>query len=258
MPQIERCDECGKLWPRKQLVRKLRPYGYDESLGGSNLLLYSSYNSDFWTTTLDDAGRISIGYYAQHFRPTFDSDYDGTEARGSQTWVASGKVYTSASTDISSLTNACFSIAVGAYHHQTVQELTAEVGFCSSDGATEYYSREWTFKGQKLCYVSAPVATLVAAGVTAAATYQYVQVTISGATSSWWWDHACLDAGLTPKNSRPVTRGAARDLSSTRYRYYVPVLCPECAPERLRKPSEDDGEVRVAEWVEIRDQIESL
>ena len=258
MPQIERCEECGKLWPRKQLVRKLRPYGYDESLGGSNLLTYSRYNASGWTTALVSAGEISIGWFAQRFRPTFNSSYTGTEARGSQTWTASGKVYAATATDASSLTNACFSAAVGAYHAQTTQTLTVELGFGSADGLTEYYSRSWIVPGQKLCYVSTSLAALVAAGCTAAALYPYIQVTISGATSKWWFDHACLDEGLTPLNTRPVTAGAAKDYSSKRYFYKTPVLCPECAPERLRKPSEDDGEPRFAEWVEIRDQIESL
>lgn len=200
-----------------------------------------------------------MGRFAQYFRPTYArSTNTGTEARGSQTWTGSGKTRATTATDISGLTNVCFSVAVGAYHSQTTQEMTVVVGWCDGSG-TSLYSRSWTVKGSRICFVGSTLATLVAAGVSAASAYPYVQVTISGASSKWWWDSAVVDEGLVPSaTGRPRTAGAAWSKTGMKQLYKTPALCPKCAPERLRKPSEDDGEPRIEEWVEIRDQIESL
>ena len=104
MSMIEMCQECGAEIDRKKLVRKIRAYGYGT---GSNLLLYSSYNSDFWSCDAVDEGEISMGVFADHFRPYVTDGTTVTEARGSQTWSgASGTFYSITATDLSAITDA--------------------------------------------------------------------------------------------------------------------------------------------------------
>ena len=125
MVMIETCHECGADVDRRKLVRKIRPYGYGT---GSNLLLYSSYNSTFWACDATDGGEISMGVYADHYRPKVSDGTTVTEARGSQTWTgASGTFRSSTATDLSSLTNFVFVAWVGAYHNQTVQTISVDI-----------------------------------------------------------------------------------------------------------------------------------
>lgn len=255
MPQIETCDECGREYPRRRMVRKLRAYGYDASIGGQNKLTYSSYNTGLWTCSSADAGRVSMGLYGDYFRPTF-SGTTGTEARGSQTWTASGTLRTSTSTSLSGMTNVLFGIHVGAYHAQTTQTLTVVIGCCDVSGtAIAGTSTSFTVNGSKLCWWTQTLASLEAAGVVAASAYFYATVTISGATSKWWADGAIVCDRTTVPVGKPQTKGSARARSGMGFTYSVPVLCPECAKEKLF--IERDKDPRTAEWDDIPERIES-
>lgn len=254
MPQIVTCEECGIECHRRDAVRKLRPYGYIASLGTQNVLTYSSYNSDLWTCDSADAGRVSIGLYPEQYMPTW-SGTTGTEARGSQTWTGSGKLRTSTATNISSMTNVLFGIHVGAYHAQTTQTLTVVSGCCDASGnAIAGTSSTFTVNGARFCWWTQTLASLVAAGVTAASAYFYISVTISGATSKWWADGALLYDGTTKPIGRPQTRGSAKSKTGMGFDWTVPILCPDCARERLLV--ERDRDPRVAEWEDIKERIE--
>jgi len=237
----------------------MRAWGYTE---GANYLLYSSYSSAFWTVDgAVDAGRISMGLYAQHYRPTITKAGVVTEARGSQTWTGSGTARTTTATDISGLTNLMLIFNVGAYHAQpAAQQLTAVVGMTNAAGDTFEALRTQVVKGGQMVWVSVPVADLDA-GVTPdpASAYFYCDVTITGASSKWWFDGALVcDATRVPTH-RPITKGASVVKVGHGFAWKIPVLCPSCGKaEFLLKPSERYGDFRQADWVEIRSEIESL
>jgi len=257
MPQLETCQECGAEVPRGELVRKRRAYGYDATFGGNNLLLYSSYNSDFWTCdTATDAGCVSIGLYADHFRPRISGSTNAvTEARGSQTWTASGLYRTNTSVDISGYTNVYFAIHVGAYHAQSTQTLTVAIGFCDSSGSTKYQMASFNVMGQKRCWFTSAVADLDA-GITTSAAYLYADVTISGASSKWWADGAILCDRTTHPIWIPQTKGAAKSATGTGHKWRRPILCKECRPDRIVKPEENRGDPRNEDPVEIGEDTE--
>ena len=96
------------------------------------------------------------------------------------------------------------------------------------------------------------------AGITTSAAYFYITVTIAG-TNKWWADGACVADSTTVPAYRPQTTGAAINRTGPGSSWSIPVLCPECGKrERLLKPSERYGNFRVADYVEIEDNVEDL
>jgi len=258
MPQIELCFECGDEVPRETLVRKLRPYGYRS---GVNQLLYSSYNSAFWTCDAADAGEVSMGVYADEFRPYVTDGTTLTEARGSQTWTgASGTYRSTVATDLSGNTNLLFVTWVGAYHAATVQEISAVLGVCTSDGVSKEALGTWTVPGMRACWVTYPVASLSAAVTpSSSAVYFYVDITATNATDDWWIDHHCVHDAVKPNwDHLPFTSGTAASYTGNSFNMLLPVLCPKCAPEYLHKPSEFEGDPRFEDMVDIREEIQDL
>jgi len=234
-------------------VRKLRAYGYDCTGGGgvNNFTSYATISGTY-------SGRVSMGRYGDVYRAKI-SDTTVTESNGSHTWAGSGMIRTYSSVDVSSYTNVFWGIDVGAYHAQTTQALTAVIGCCNgSNTAISGTTVSRSVLGERFIWWSKPLATLVAAGVSAASAYFYLSVTISGATSKWWADGPLICDAASPPMWRPKNQSSAVSNTGKGFKYLTPVLCPRCADERLLKPSEDQGEPRMAEWVEIRDQIESL
>jgi len=263
--QKEQCQICGAEKPRSSLVRKLMPIGYR---AGANYFLYSSYNSAFWEmATFTDADRVSMGCYVDRFRPRVVEDAT-TEANGSQTWsgsasgtAASGLFRTIVATDISSLTNVYFSLMIGPYHAQADQTISAvAMGLCDSTGVTKYEQKTYgSLKGQRLYWFSSAVAGLDA-GITTTAAYFYVTLTIRNLATGadFWLDHMSLEDSTSPTDARRTTSGAQSIKATDGFSYQMPILCPDCANEKLIKPSEKYGKFRQAEWVEIKNRTEGL
>ena len=263
--QKEQCQVCGAERPRASLVRKLMPF---QLPAAENYLLYSSYNSDFWAvSTYSDGGEVSMGCYADRYRPRV-AEGSTTEARGSQTWsgsasgtAASGVLRSTTATDISGLTNVCFSLYIGPYHAQADQTIKAvEMGFCDASGTSIVaYQSYGSRLGQRLCWFTKPVAD-IDSGVTTSAAYVYAKIDILNLATGadFWTDHMCLEDSTQPSQCRPVTTGAAVVRTGNTDVWRVPILCPECANEKILKPSERYGNFRMADWVEIQDRVEDL
>jgi hypothetical protein len=261
--QIDKCDECGAEVARRSLVRKIRAYGYG---AGANLLPYSYYDSSFWTVdTAVDADKVSMGTFADEFRPKFSdtgaSTWTVTEAGGSQTWTGSGTLRSNTAVDISGYTDVFFAVDIGAKQGQDVQSLVVEIGFTDATGSTTWPvttpKATWTVAGAQRVWFSTPTASLV--GPTLTAAYVYADVTISGATSKWWHEWAVLcDAQAMPV-FQPYTRGAAINRTSNGYSWSVNQYCPECANEKILKPSQRTTQnPRRVDWVEISEALEDL
>jgi len=254
MAQIERCQVCGKKALRSKLVRKLMPFALP---AGENQLLYSSYSSAFWTVdTSTEVGYVSMGLFADRYRPRVSADGTAVEARGSYTVQSSGTFRSSVATDVSDLTDICFSVHVGAYHGQTVQALTVVLGLCDDSGTNATATKSWSVKGGKKVWFTLPVAD-IPSPLAASGIYVYGAVTITGAVD-WWFDGAQLQDSKKPSNYLPITSGAASVTTGNTWHWKVPILCSDHANERLLKPSENLGEFRVPEFVEIKSRIESL
>ena len=253
MSQITICDECGREVARKDAVRKLRPYGIP---AGTNLLLYSSYDSSFWSCGATDRGEISMGLYKDRFRARPVEGSATSEERGAQTWRGTGTIRTTTATDASGLTNVCFSQHIGAYHSQAEKIFSAVLGCCDSAGNNKVAISTWTIRGAQQAWWSRTQAELTALGLTSSALYFYTTVTMETATSDWWVDLSCVQDAESPGSFQPYTSGTAVDYAGPVYtEYKIPVLCPECAPEPILKPSEAVAQdPRVSEWVEIREE----
>jgi hypothetical protein len=257
MPQLGTCDQCGREVPRKDLVRKLRPYGYDCSGGGGvNRFGCSRYNADWWTCSATDAGCVSMGLYPEQFQTSI-SGTTVTETNGSQTWAGSGVLRTSRDIFFSEFSDVLFGVYVGAYHAQDEQSLTVTTGCCDETGAVIYTAHSFVVKGSKFCWWSDPLSVLLAAGVNSDTAFVYLDVVIEG-TAKWWADGAIVCGATTPPLFQPTSSGSPMVFTGKGYSYLTPALCPKCVDERLLKPSEDKGKPRFAEPVAIRSQIESL
>ena len=254
MAQKEQCQVCGKDELRSRLVRKLMPFGLP---AGENHLLYSSYDSSFWTVdTSTEVGNVSIGLYADKYRPRVSNDGTTVEARGSYTVHSSGTLRSTTATDVSGITDICFNLNVGPYHSQSTNELTVEVGLCKSDGTSQSAEKTWSIRGAHLCWFTIPVAD-IASPYDSSGIYVYADITIDG-TSKWWMDGMTLSNGVKPPMYRPITTGEAKVRDALGFVWKTPILCQECAGERILKPSERYGDFRTAEWIEIQDRIEGL
>ena len=252
--QVERCQICGKKQLRSKLVYKLMPFALP---AGENQLLYSSYSSSFWTVdTSVEVGNVSMGLFASKYRPTVSAGGTSAEARGSYTLTSSGTFRSNVATDVSSMTDICFSVHVGPYHAQTVQSLTVVLGLCDSAGANKTATRSWTFKGGKKLWFTLPVAD-IASPLSSSGIYVYGDVTISG-VNDWWFDGAQLQDSQKPSDFLPITAGAASVVAGNTWVWKTPIMCESHAHERLYKPSEVYGDFRVPEFVEIKSMIEGL
>ena len=257
MAQMETCQVCGKDELRSKLVRKLMVFGLP---AGENRLLYSSYDDSFWTVdTSTEVGYVSMGLFSGRYRPIVVDVHTGdsvTEARGSYTVHSSGTVRSTTATDVSSLTNICFTIGLGPYHAQTVQSFTAVLGLCDASGENKTASRTWTVKGSKKCWFTLPVSS-IESPLDSSGIYVYADVTITG-TAKWWFDGMQLEDAVKPSDFLPITSGVASVRTGNTIQWQVPILCPKCARERILKPSERYGNFRTPEYVEIPDQSEEL
>ena len=257
MPQQEQCQVCWKKEDRAKLVRKLMPFSLP---AGENYLLYTRYNSDFWIIdTSTEVGTVSMGLFADNYRPRVADVQTGnssTEARGSYTVTNTGTLRSIVATDVSALTNLLFELHVGAYHAQSVQALTVVLGLCDGDGANKTATRSWSFSGQQKCWFTLPVAD-IASPLVSSGVYVYATVTISG-ENDWWIDGMQLEDATTPSTFLPITSGTAYVSTTNTSSWKIPILCPECARERILKPSERYGNYRKNDWVEIREEIEEL
>jgi hypothetical protein len=209
-------------------------------------------------------GYISMGLYADDFRNSI-SGTTITETQGSPTWAGYGilRVF-SDDVFVSGMTNVLFGIHVGAYQGQmTDQIFTATIGLYP-DGLGPSVrtpipgtTLTKTVKGHRFIWWSKPYDTLVGLGMDPNLMFPFLEVTITTGVR-WWADGAVVCDAITPPLWQPRTSGVAKSATGRGFTYSTPALCSKCADERLLKPSEDKGEPRFADWVEIRDQIESL
>jgi hypothetical protein len=254
MPQLGTCDQCGREVPRKDLVRKLRPYGYDCSGGGG---VNHLRNITAGVLPFPYVGRVSMGRYVDNFTTSI-SGTTVTEGNGSYT-LNSPAIVRSYNIDVSAFTNVFFGVDCGAYHAQSVQQFNMTIGCCDVS-LTPIAGTDLTrvVKGQRFVWWSRLPAALTAAGVDLTETYFYLSSDmVTG--SKWWYDGLIVcDAGAPPL-WQPKNNSAAAVVNTGKgFIYLTPALCPKCVDERLLKPSEDKGKPRFAEPVAIRSQIESL
>ena len=253
MPQIEKCDECGREVPRASLSRRLREWGYYD---GKNFLPWSSYNADYWTCDATDMGDVSMGLYADYYRPTI-TEGTTTPARGSQTWRGSGIYRTTVALDVSSFTHILFGIHLGARHSCAFKTFAASAGLCDSDGNNTHNLSTLTIPDQRRIWFSIATADLPS-NLSASALCFYVDVSCEDAAQDWWADGAFVEDAVGPTANNPRTSGSAILHYGAGHNYVVVCLCPDCVPDELHKPSEWRGEPRFADVTEIPDEVESL
>ena len=220
--QLDRCDVCGVKIHKHKLVRSNMDF---LAAAGSNYLTYSSYSASGWTVdTATSAGVISIGPYADRARVSVSDSNTLTEVLGSQTWLGSGVLRSTAGVDASSWTSLVFAADVGPYQQETSPEITFTIGLCDSDGTNkeEYASR--TTKGNLRVWFTVNIADLPA-GKSASALYFYISATAVG--KNWWADRLQVMKDVVKLGTFIPTSGSSVDRIDTPM-MTVRKVCPDC------------------------------
>ena len=202
-------DATGQAYPRRNLVLSKRKY---QQLQGENYLLYSSYNSSFWTVdTASDAGTVSAGCYLDKNRCRVNLDNTVTEL-GEQTWQGTGVFRSSTATSLTGWTTLYFSFEFGGYYQSTTQTFTVKAGLCAAGGAGKQEVLSLTVTAPRRLKFNLPIASITATPV--AACYFYVSVTPSVATGKWYIIDAQLEKDkATPGVFVPATGAAVSHTS---------------------------------------------
>jgi len=214
--RIDRCDWCGQKIHRKDLQVCNRP---DVNLVGSNLLLYSSYNTLFWTCGAVDGGATSVGLGDKH-RYTIVDGTSITVRLGCQTWSGNGTYRSNAATNVSALTNVVFSAFVGPKQDSATPSMTVVLGTCASDGTSGTADRTWTISQTRRVWFTCATSAIAVP----ATAYFYVSVTNS---DEWFIDNAQLESGTSPGDFVP-TSGTAISRTSDARVWRVGKLCANC------------------------------
>lgn len=228
--QLDYCDICHDIEHlyklRLKTVRGLAHEAY-------NKLLYSSYNTSFWTCDATDEGTISVGVFGLEARTFVADDATATtfatvsEINGSQTWSGDGTIRSTTSVDISSATNIVFSFHGGRYHRESGGNPTFKFGFINAGGDTKYQQKSVALKGGSgRFWFEIDIADLPV-GVTSSAAYFYVEADVADASYKWWADAFQLEVDRETPGPFVTTLGTAIDRSDTPTKY-VAKVCPSC------------------------------
>ena len=206
-----RCQVCHE-WTRKSALVKQNWEWMQPA--GSNLLLWSDYNSTFWTSTAADAGTISYGPFDRHTTTLVEDTWVVT---GEQTWTGNGKI-TSSSVDVSALSNLCFRVVSVGQSHIDYEPMTVELGY--NDGA-DHAQTTVTCVGDET-----PWWVLANPGLTSVSFY--IKATTTG---NWFFCGASLEDSGRPGLFLP-TSGASRNVLVPYKKSGPVVVCPRCRARR--------------------------
>ena len=234
--QLDRCDVCGKKIHRKDLVRTQMRYVKFE---GTNYLLYSSYNSSFWSCDASDVSTIGMGPHGDESRVQIALDNTVSQISGSQSWSGTGTFRSTTATDLSSLTTFTFSCELGPLYSYSsnvgsIAELTVAMGICDEDGNNKDLQRTWSgLRSQTKCWYNMDVAD-IASPLSSSTVYFYITVTVSG-TNYWFVDDLTVEGGKTAPTTFLKAAGAAISNSADAKSMAVVKACKNCREPLLRE-----------------------
>ncbi len=206
-----RCQVCHE-WTRKSALVKQNWEWMQPA--GNNLLLWSDYNSSFWTSTAVNAGLISYGPFDRHTTTLVDETWLVT---GEQTWTGNGKI-TSSAVDVSSLSNLCFRVVAVGQSHIDYQPMTVELGY--NDG-TDHAQKTAVCSGDEMLWWTLPNSGLTSVSF-------YIKATTTG---NWYFAGASLEDATCPGLFIP-TSGAARQIPLPVKLSGPVTVCPRCRARR--------------------------
>ena len=242
--QLDRCDVCGTKIHKKDLVRTQIRFVKSE---GTNYLLYSSYNSSFWSCDASDVDTIGIGPHADDSRVSIALDNTVTQVYGSQTWSGTGTFRSTTSVDLSSLTTFTFSCEVApvcsySSNVASLEALTVAMGICDGDGNNKDLQRTWSgLLSQTRCWFNMDVAD-IASPLSSSGVYFYITVTVDG-TNYWLVDDLTVEGGKSKPTTFLKAAGAAVSNSADTKSMTVVKACKNCREPLLRE-SEQFGRPR--------------
>lgn len=193
---------------------------------GSNYLLWSSYNSAFWSCTAADAGRISMGPYGKFYASVSRSQPTTlTDTNGSQTWTGSGTLRSTVAVNGAAWTTFHFDAVVGPHQVPDADPTySVSIGICDSVGTPitteKTYSNQVGMRHVRFAKTIADVAA-------PSTLYFYMTVTVASAAEKWFADMFRVEKNVTAATEYLETKGAAINHTvPTLVSGYV-IVCPE-------------------------------
>ncbi len=192
----------------------------------SNLLLYSGYDSTYWTASISPASvSDSFGTRCDFTRVSVSLDNTTSVINGVTTWESTGR-FESAAVDVSSLTDVCFSVVVGPHQESTSPELIITAGYTdASSSDTTLVTR--TTKSSERVWWSRPIGDIV--DNTSALQFWFNVAS----TGKYWWDDAQVEDAENPGEFIKTTSASVVYDTDTPL-MTVRKVCPRCRERLLR------------------------
>ena len=192
---------------------------------GSNYLLYSSYNSSFWTCGATDAGEISMGPFGGFYSQISNSQPTTlTETGGSQTWTGTGTLRSTTAVDGSAWTSFVFKCVVGPYHNPAASPAyDCSIGICDSAGVVISTEKTITAEtGMRELWFTKNISDI------AAPSTLYFFITVTPASGEKWFaDMFRLEKNQTQPLNFLQTTGASIDHSQPTLVSGFALVCPK-------------------------------
>jgi len=230
MALLDRCESCGDVVERNQLVRMRRKY---KQPAGHNLFTYSNYNSSGWTASTSATAYQSAGCHPDSRRITYNDSNTATVKNPVSVWKSGydtdiGTWIYSAGVVHAANFYYRFSVVIGQYERGTVDDaITVRLGAKSGSDFSSLAS--YTLRGGSKLFWLAPTTQGTAGTI-------YWAINVLRDTTQdiyWWFEHAQLETSTTTPFSGPPlhyieTTGTAKTYTTDTVLQTVAKVCPSC------------------------------
>jgi hypothetical protein len=197
---------------RREMVYAKRKWAMPPA---QNRLLYSSYNTAFWTCNATDSGLISVGPYADTNRVSYDMNNVASE-NGVQTWQGNGTYRSDSGINVSAADEIVFSCIIGGYQQSSTQIFTCTLGVCNEAGDSLQTVRVWNIVGSGRAWFHIDTADITEDTTDLCF---YVSVVPSESDGEWFIINAQVEFNeLVPKNFIATSGAALVRSVDTNYR----------------------------------------
>lgn len=244
-----RCEVCGGWFPRTKLLRQLRAWMQHP---GQNLLPYSEYDSNGWSSTATSDGNTVMGCRALESYVSIASDGTTTsELAGAPSFKGDGTLTASDTVDLSGLSGRVTMQAVFSPHHADCGDQYTVV-FGVKKGGNSYPIASDMAVAAKRVRGAILVSTIDVADRSALT--PYITVTAPDSDARWaveriqLWDWATYGDTYIRTTGTAVTRTSSSTVTG------AVVVCPCCRDPRLDRV--EDYQHEKYEPAEIAEDLE--